>query len=43
MRLRNKWKVYVFGFIKQKREKDYNLNMPDYLKRIVSCYYTNLD
>ena len=43
MRLRNEWKIYVFGFIKQEIEKCYNLNVPDYLKRIVLSYYNDLD
>ena len=43
MRMRNKWKVYVFGFIKQEIESKYEINVPDYLKRIVLAYYTMFD
>ena len=43
MRLRNYWKVYVFGFIKQEIENENKIYIPDYLKRMVLCYYTDLD
>ncbi len=42
-RMKEEWKVYVFGFIKQSVEKKHNLNVPDYLKRIVLYYYHSCD
>ena len=42
-RMRKEWKVYVFGYIKQEIEKRHNLNIPDYLKRIVLFYYSVFD